>query len=70
MSVGQQQREDERREDRRVRTLPPQTPTPALVINSAVPWVWSKTKQNHHRCLCGVVIGDGHYNERNCGEQK
>ena len=45
LSVGQQQREEERREDRKV--CPP-PPSPTLGIETAVPWLRSKTTQHHH----------------------
>ena len=41
LSVGQQQREEERREDHKV--CPP-----TLGIETAVPWLRSKTTQHHH----------------------
>ena len=41
LSVGQQQREEERREDRKVCL-------PSLGIETAVPWLRSKTTQHHH----------------------
>ena len=64
LSMGQQQREEERGED-------PQTEwPPALGIETAVPRLRGATAQHHHRCSWGVVTGDGRYDARDRREQE
>ena len=61
--MGQQQREEQRREDRKA--CPP-----TLGIETAVPGYEVKQRNIIIDALWGVVTGDGHYNVRDCGEQK
>ena len=63
LSMGQQQREEERGED-------PQVCPPALGIETAVPRLRGATAQHHHRCPWGVVTGDEHYDSRDRKEQE
>ena len=63
LSMGQQQREEERGED-------PQIWPPALGMETAVPRLRGATAQQRHRCSWGVVTGDGHYDARDGREQE
>ena len=64
LSVGQQQRKEERREDGKVCN-------PTLAIKTTVSWLRNETTQQHHWCPRGggggVATGDGHYNKGHCG---